>query len=174
MPISPLHVLLYQTFFFSKNVQIRFFSKYVDFRSASFRSGFSMLQRSYTFLFFILRGIGELPNKRDWVHCIHTMYTNPLLAPFWSLLSGQIHLSGTRTKIKGIKIENLFLYKNKKKNSQLGYSNRQIFHIGTLAYYFLQSLTYNKTDNDTVTVKVSRPDRINPAGQLALTVSNRP
>lgn len=51
MPISPLHVLLYQTFFFSKNVQIRFFSKYVDFRSASFRSGFSMLQRSYTFLF---------------------------------------------------------------------------------------------------------------------------
>lgn len=80
MPISPLHVLLYQTFFFSKNVQIRFFSKYVDFRSASFRSGFSMLQRSYTFLFFILRGIGELPNKRDWVHCIHTMYTNPLLA----------------------------------------------------------------------------------------------
>lgn len=80
MPISPLHVLLYQTFFFSKNVQIRFFSKYVDlYRSASFRSGFSMLQRSYTFLFFILRGIGELPNKRDWVHCIHTMYTNPLL-----------------------------------------------------------------------------------------------
>jgi len=93
---------------------------------------------------------------------------------FGIFLTGQIHLSGTRTKIKGIKIENLFLYKNKKKNSQLDFSNRQIFHIGTLAYYFLQSLTYNKTDNDTVTVKVSRPDRINPAGQLALTVSNRP
>lgn len=88
MPISPLHVLLYQTFFFSKNVQIRFFSKYVDlYRSASFRSGFSMLQRSYTFLFFILRGIGELPNKRDWVHCIHTMYTNPLLATFWNFFN---------------------------------------------------------------------------------------
>lgn len=64
--------------------------------------------------------------------------------------------------------------KPEKKKSQLDYSNRQIFHIGTLAYYFLQSLTYNKTDNDTVTVKVSRPDRINPAGQLALTVFNRP
>ena len=98
----------------------------------------------------------------------------PCLLLFGIFLTGQIHLSGTRTKIKGIKIENLFLYKNKKKNSQLDFSNRQIFHIGTLAYYFLQSLTYNKTDNDTVTVKVSRPDRINPAGQLALTVSNRP
>ena len=111
MPISPLHVLLYQTFFFSKNVQIRFFSKYVDFRSASFRSGFSMLQRSYTFLFFILRGIGELPNKRDLWHCIYTMNTNPLLAPFRNIKTGQIHFSGTWTKIKGIKIENIFLYK---------------------------------------------------------------
>lgn len=137
----------------------------------SFR--FFMLQRSYTFLFFS-GGIGELPNKRDLWHCIYTMNTNPLLAPFKNINIAKICFSETGTKIKGIKIENLFLYKNKKKKSQLDYSNRQIFHIGTLAYYFLQSLTYNKTDNDTVTVKVSRPDRINPAGQLALTVSNRP
>lgn len=114
MPISPLHVLLYQTFFFSKNVQIRFFSKYVDFRSASFRSGFSMLQRSYTFLFFILRGIGELPNKRDWVHCIHTMYTNPLLAPFRNINIVKIYFSGTETKIKEFNVENIFLYKIQK------------------------------------------------------------
>ena len=111
MPISPLHVLLYQTFFFSKNVQIRFFSKYVDFRSASIRSGFSMLQRSYTFLFFILRGIGELPNKRDWVHCIHTIYTNPRLATFWNFFNLKNPLLRTETKIKGIKTEAKFLYK---------------------------------------------------------------
>ena len=112
MPISPLHVLLYQTFFFSKNVQIRFFSKFVDLcRCTSFRSSFFMLQRSYTFLFFILRGIGELPNKRDLWHCIYTMNTNPLLAPFQNIKTGQIHLSGTGTKIKWIEIENIFLYK---------------------------------------------------------------
>lgn len=112
MPISPLHVLLYQTFFFSKNVQIRFFSKFVDFcRCTSFRSSFFMLQRSYTFLFFILWGIGELPNKRDWVHCIHTMYTNPLLAPFRNINIDKIYFSGTGTKIKEINIENIILYK---------------------------------------------------------------
>ena len=63
------------------------------------------------FPFFILRGIGELPNKRDLWHCIYTMNTNPLLAPFKNIKTGQIHLSGTGTKIKGIKIENIFLYK---------------------------------------------------------------
>lgn len=101
MPISPLHVLLYQTFFFSKNVQIRFFSKYVDFRSASFRSGFSMLQRSYTFLFFILRGIGELPNKRKGINFCQQPYKGrrakgypfPLLAKSFVICSRVPHLA---------------------------------------------------------------------------------
>lgn len=112
MPISPLHVLIYHSFQNTKNVQIRFLSGFVDlYRCASFRSGFFMLHRSYTFLFFILRGIGELPNKRDLWHCIYTMNTNPLLATFWNFFTGKIHFSGAGTKIKWIEIENIFLYK---------------------------------------------------------------
>lgn len=123
MPISPLHVLIYHSFQNTKNVQIRFLSGFVDlYRCASFRSGFFMLHRSYTFLFFILRGIGELPNKRDLWHCIYTMNTNPLLAPFKNIKTGQIHLSGTGTKIKGIDIEIIILYKIQAQKNSLSVS----------------------------------------------------
>lgn len=111
MPISPLHVLLYQTFFFSKNVQIRFFSKYVDFRSASFRSGFSMLQRSYTFLFSFSGGLGNSPTSGIGYIVFIQCTPIPCLLLFGIFLTGKIHFSGAGTKIKGFKIENIFLYK---------------------------------------------------------------
>ena len=112
MPISPLHVLLYQTFFFSKNVQIRFFSKFVDLcRCTSFRSGFFMLQRSYTFLFFILRGIGELPTSGIGYIVFIQCTPIPCLLLFGIFLTGKIHFSGAGTTIKWIEIENIFLYK---------------------------------------------------------------
>lgn len=111
MPISPLHVLLYQTFFFSKNVQIRFFSKFVDFcRCTSFRSGFFMLQRSYTFLFLSPGDWGTPQQAGLGTLYSYNVHQSPACS-MWECKTGQIHFSRTWTKIKGFKIENIFLYK---------------------------------------------------------------
>ena len=99
------------------------------------------------FSFLFLRGIGERPNKRDLWHCIYTMNTNPLLATFWNFFTGKIHFSGAGTKIKGIDIENIFLYKFQVKNGQflsIKKSGSGLFQNRTDG--ILQSC-YNSSDN---------------------------
>ena len=112
MPISPLHVLIYHGFQNTKNVQIRFFSKFVDLcRCTSFRSGFSMLQRSYTFLFSFSGGLGNSPTSGIGYIVFIQCTPIPCLLLFGIFLTGKIHFSGAGTKIKWIEIENIFLYK---------------------------------------------------------------
>ena len=107
---NPLHVLFYQSFRKSKNVQISIFFRFIQLCIISLFT-IPMLHLQLHFPFFFLRGIGERPNKRDLWHCIYTMNTNPLLAQYGNVKTDQIHLSETWTKIKGIKRETIFLYK---------------------------------------------------------------
>ena len=107
---NPLHVLFYQSFRKSKNVQISIFFRFIQLCIISLFT-IPMLHLQLHFPFFFLRGIGERPNKRDLWHCIYTMNTNPLLAQYGNVKTDQIHLSETWTKIKGIKSETIFLYK---------------------------------------------------------------
>ena len=135
MPISPLHVLIYHSFQNTKNVQIFFF---FDFLHLCFSERFQLYlcQCGFTFLFASSRGIGERPNKRDLWHCIYTMNTNPLLAPFRNINIDKIYFSGTGTKIKGINIENIFLYKIRAQKNSLSMCTCTIW-IGCIIIWFL-------------------------------------
>ena len=111
MPISPLHVLIYHSFPNTKNVQIFFFFAFLHLCFSERFQLYLCRYTGFTFLFHMSRGIGERPNKRDLWHCIYTMNTNPLLAQCENVKTGQILFSRTWTKIKGFKLENIFLYK---------------------------------------------------------------
>lgn len=112
MPISPLHVLLYQTFFFSKNVQIRFFPGFADLcRYASFRSGFSCCSAATLSFFSFSGGLGNSPTSGIGYIVFIQCTPIPCLLLFRIFLTGKIHFSGAGTTIKWIEIENIFLYK---------------------------------------------------------------
>lgn len=104
-------------FYFSKVSQILKmykFSFFSIFYIYAFSEKFQLYLCRYTgftFLFVCQGGLGSTPTSGISVHCIHTLNTNPLLAQCENVKTGQIHFSRTWTKIKGFKIENIFLYK---------------------------------------------------------------
>ena len=110
MPISPLHVLFYQSSRKSKNVQISIFFCFTQF-SVNFLFIVPMLHLQLHFRLSFSGGLGNTPTSGIGYVVFIQCTPIPCLLLFGIFLTGKIHFSGAGTKIKWIEIENIFLYK---------------------------------------------------------------